>query len=158
MEHVIVGTRSRSGILVDVATAVGAFGAAVMMSAAIACAPPANAMPITRDWSGDSPTGGMIVYGRLPVHAEAHTADSNDHMHMTAANGCVEDWYYLPGGGTTNGVVNGFFEIRVVSGEGTGCVSTSPVSVNIQDMGGGNAEMTVTQTPNVASWVLHGHG
>lgn len=151
-------TRSRSEILVGVAATVGAFGAAVMMSAAIACAPPANAMPVTRDWSGDSPTGGMIVFGRFPVHAEAHTADSNDHMHMTAANGCVEDWYYIPGGEISNGVGHGFFEIRVVSGEGTGCVSSSPVSATIRDKGGGNVEMTVIQAPNVASWVLQGHG
>jgi len=156
----MVDTRSRSGILVGVAARLCVRSAlAVMMSAALTCGPPANATPSTPDWFGDSPRGGMIVFGRLPVHAEAHRIDEQ-HMHMTAANGCVEDWYDVHSGETViNGIANGFFDIRVVSGEGTGCASSSrPASVNIQQTGGGNMEMVVTQTPNVATWVLHGHG
>jgi hypothetical protein len=132
-----------------------------VLAAGIAYAAPVHADPVMPshpilDWVGDSPTGGMVVAPNLPVHAEMHTIDGV--MHMTAANGCVETW--IPGSAQGDSVINGVFnthiDIQVDSGEGPGCRSGGITLLSSQDKGGGNWEMTVTQSA-VATWILHGH-
>ena len=137
-----------------------------VLAAGITCAAPAHALPILH-WEGDSPRGGMIVVaggGHLPVHAEMNTIDGV--MHMTAANGCDENWLNTGRDETViNGITNGFVDVRVNSGQGPGCqpTGTYPAQMNIEDNGGGNYTMTVTETPfmagpdGAATWVLFGH-
>ena len=133
-----------------------------VLAAGITCAAPAHALPILH-WVGDSPRGGMTVHaggGHLPVHAEVNV--SNGVAHMTAANGCDEDWSNTGQGGTDT---SSFMDIRVNSGQGLGCqpTGTYPAQMIIQNTGGGNYTMTVDETPfmagpdGAATWVLFGH-
>jgi hypothetical protein len=95
-----------------------AAAAALALAPVVSLTPPAHAGP--QDWSGDSPTGGMIVHeggsSSLPVHAESHP-DPGGYAHMTAANGCDEAWYNQTNdnNGTTGpGFMSGFFRIHVL--------------------------------------------
>jgi hypothetical protein len=141
-----------------------AFIHAAVLAAGIICASPAHALPITH-WEGNSPDGGMIVVGRLPIHAETTLVDGN--LHMTAANGCDETWTNIgPDNDVGNNTVSGFWAITVNAGRGLGCQPTpggsgGAASVMIHH-DGANYTMTVVQTPMAGSdpgvsWVLHGH-
>lgn len=139
---------------------------AAVLTAGIVCTSPAHALPIY-DWVGSPPDGGMVVTvgGLHPgVHAEAHIINDQYVMHMTAANGCDEQWFPT-GVGTNvmNGVVAGFINIVVNAGQGPGCQPANMVGANFDPKGGGNWDMVVTELtseggPNAgAEWILHGH-
>jgi hypothetical protein len=140
---------------------------AAVLTAGVVCASPAHALPIY-DWVGNPPTGGMVVQSggpKMGVQAEAHIINDQYVMHMTASNGCDEQWFPT-GVGTyvqANGAVSGFINIRVNAGQGPGCQPADMVSSNFEPTGGGNYNMVVTETPDVggpdgqAVWILHGH-
>jgi hypothetical protein len=140
---------------------------AAVLTAGVVCASPAHALPIY-DWVGDPPSGGMMVLVGGPntfAHAEAHIINDQYVMHMTASNGCDEQWFPT-GVGTSvdaNGAVSGFINIRVNAGQGPGCQPADMVSSNFYPQGGGNYTMNVYETPDVggangdAHWLLYGH-
>jgi hypothetical protein len=133
---------------------------AAVLTAGIVCASPAHALPIN-DWAGNPPTGGMVVVSggpKMGVHAEAHIINDQYVMHMTAANGCDEQWFPT-GVGTglwANGAVSGFINIVVNAGQGPGCQPGDLVNANFNPTGGGDYNMVVEQT-GVAGWILFGH-
>ena len=138
---------------------------AAVLAAGIAYAAPAHALPITH-WEGSSPNGGMIVIGHGIVHAQVDTTDGK-FMHMTSANGCDENWWWMGPETIMGDDDHAFARIDVNAGRGVGCQPTpggpaGSASVDIRNEGGGNYLMTVIQTPQAGtdpgvSWVLHGH-
>ncbi len=144
-------------------TFIFAAAAALPFASVVSLTPVAHAGP--QDWSGDSPTGGMMTHedgsNGFPVHAESHP-DPGGYARMTAANGCVEAWYNQTNdnnGTQRPGFLSGFFRIHVISGEGPGCRDGEYAHVMIRDQGGGKKQMTVDEAnPMVASWVMYNSG
>jgi hypothetical protein len=113
-------------------------------------------------WVGVSPTGGMITTGPPGTVSRATlehiTGRPIEDFHMSAANGCEEDWTLMPSNANTP--THGWFGIHVTAGAQGGCEDTTSVEGGwaMWDMFDNDKTMIITQpggAHGIATWELH---